>query len=444
MMFNNIKKAIILCIGITLILPWKVSLAIENKSELLIIYDQYKEYASKNNNLNYVIKMALTTGKNIELRKINSYTTEDLNNAEGIIILSNEEGSFKGPEVEELYIRSEKLLWIGKNSSDEEVVPLNFKDKRSILEIKKKINDKFNNKENKKRNCYLLIDEVYPYDDLNWLVKKADYLYDQGIPFLVSAMGVYENLEFDAMKRYVEALRYCVASGGTVILGDPYLYDKGPTEEELMQNVSIAQDAFVNYKVYPIATTINDYYLYRNDRKKYLDETSTIIINENQNLGVIDFEKYSIGYFDNVLLKIDGEELNFSKELLTDVAIGIKGNEPIKDLQEKIRLYKKKGIEFSNTINLESKLTFGNNKITNNRNGLMVNDVNLRGNKFLSKQGLYGDEDKNLEDEIPEKSGIIDLTNVNKGIFVIAIMGVIVFIIFFLYSLKIDKKKYFK
>ncbi|MBB6625451.1 hypothetical protein H7E67_18735 [Clostridium gasigenes] len=443
-MFNNIKKAIILCIGITLILPWKVSLAIENKSELLIIYDQYKEYASKNNNLNYVIKMALTTGKNIELRKINSYTTEDLNNAEGIIILSNEEGSFKGPEVEELYIRSEKLLWIGKNSSDEEVVPLNFKDKRSILEIKKKINDKFNNKENKKRNCYLLIDEVYPYDDLNWLVKKADYLYDQGIPFLVSAMGVYENLEFDAMKRYVEALRYCVASGGTVILGDPYLYDKGPTEEELMQNVSIAQDAFVNYKVYPIATTINDYYLYRNDRKKYLDETSTIIINENQNLGVIDFEKYSIGYFDNVLLKIDGEELNFSKELLTDVAIGIKGNEPIKDLQEKIRLYKKKGIEFSNTINLESKLTFGNNKITNNRNGLMVNDVNLRGNKFLSKQGLYGDEDKNLEDEIPEKSGIIDLTNVNKGIFVIAIMGVIVFIIFFLYSLKIDKKKYFK
>ncbi|MBU3109188.1 hypothetical protein [Clostridium gasigenes] len=444
MMFNNIKKAIILCIEITLILPWKVSLAIENKSELLIIYDQYKEYASENNNLNYVIKMALTTGKNIELRKINSYTAEDLNNAEGIIILSNEEGSLKKNQVEELYTRSEKLLWIGKNSSDKEVVPLNFKGKRSILEIKKKINDKFNNKENKKRNCYLLIDEVYPYDDLNLLVKKADYLYDQGIPFLVSAMGVYENLEFDAMKRYVETLRYCVASGGTVILGDPYLYDKGPTEEELMRNVSIAQDAFVNYKVYPIAITINDYYLYRNDRKKYLDETSTIIINENQNLGVIDFEKYSIGYFDNVLLKIDGEELNFSKELLTDVAIGIKGNEPIKDLQEKIRLYKKRGIEFSNTINLESKLTFGNNKITNNRDGLMVNDVNLRGNKFLSKQGLYGDEDKSLEDEIPEKSGIVDLTNVNRGIFVIAIMGGIVFIIFFLYSLKIDKKKYFK
>ena len=138
MMFNNIKKAIILCIGITLILPWKVSLAIENKSELLIIYDEYKEYASENNNLNYVIKMALTTGKNIELRKVNSYTTEDLNNAEGIIILSNEEGSFKKPEVEELYIRSEKLLWIGKNSSDEEVVPLNFKDKKINIRNKEK------------------------------------------------------------------------------------------------------------------------------------------------------------------------------------------------------------------------------------------------------------------------------------------------------------------
>lgn len=444
MMFNSIKKIIILLVGITLIFPINGVLALDNKGTIVIIYDKYKEYASGNNNLNYVVKMALTTRKNIELRKVNSYTSSDLNESEGIIVLSNEEGSFSKAQIDDLYESSEKLLWIGKNSSNSEVVPLKFKELEGMLEIKKKINDKFSSKKNDNRNCYIVIDEFYPYDDLNLLIKKADYLYEQGIPFLVCAMPVYENLELDAMKRYTEALRYSVSKGGTIILGDPYLYDKGPTEEELISKISIAQDAFVNYKVNPIGLTINDYILYRNDRINYLDKASTIIINENENLGVIDFEKYSISNFDNVLIKIDGERVDFSKELLIDVAIGIRGREPFEDFQKEIDIYKKMEIEFSNPINLESKLTFGNNKITNNRDGLKVNDINVGGNKFISNDKLYSDEGQISEDNKKENKDVIDLTKANKLILIISIIGTIVFISFFLYGLKIDRKKYFK
>lgn len=444
MMFNSIKKVVPLFICIMIILPWNIYLGSENRGELLIIYDEYKEYAEDSNNLNYVIKMALTTGKNIELRNADSYTTEDLNKAQGIIILSNKEDGFKKSQIDDLYTRSEKLLWIGKNSSNADVIPLNFKENKDIFKVKKKINDKFNNKDKIGKNSYLVIDDVYPYDDLNLLVKKADYLYENGIPFIVSAMGVYENLGFDSMKRYTEALRYCVSRGGTIILGEPYLYDKGTKEDELIQRISIAQDAFAIYKVYPIGLTINDDDLYRNDRLTYLSNVSTIIINENENLGIIDFEKYSISGFNNVLIKIEGEKVNFSERLLTDVAIGIKGKETFDSFKEKIDLYKKIGLEFSNPRNLEGKLTFGNNKIINNIKGLMVNGVNVSGNKFISNEELYGKEDETLEKEQEKVEGIIDLTNANKWIFIITITGVIVFIIFLVYSFKIDRKKYFK
>lgn len=445
--FNKVKVITAVLLITTLGSPLNMIEALENKGGVLIIYDEYKEYASDFNNLNCIIKMSLTTGKPIKLKKINNYTNEDLDNAEGIIVLSNREGSFTKAQVDELYLNNEKLLWIGKNSSKNDVITLGFKSEEYMLKIKKNIYDKFVKESDRKQNCYLVLDEVYPYDDLNSIIEKAEYLYNLGIPFIVTSMEVFKNLEFDSMKRYTETLRYCVSKGGTIILGDPYLYNKGPTEDELIKNIGIAQDAFINYKVYPIGLTINDYYLYRNDRVKYLENASTIIINENKNLGVIDFENFSIKAFSNVLIKINGGKLDFlnkdSAKLLTNVAIGVKGSECINDFKENVDGYIKKGIEFSDPKYLESELTFGVNKINNTKNGVMINGVNVKNNIFLSNEQLYANEE---EIKIEEKSSDegINLKQGNKVIFLIAISGGIVFIIFFLYSLKIDKKKYFK
>lgn len=442
MMFKNIKKVIILFVLLIGIFPYNKCLAAENEGEILIIYDEYKEYASNVNSLNYVIKMALTIGRDIDVRKINSYTIKDLSEAYGIIVLSNKEGSFKKEQIEELYRRSPKLLWIGKNSLDEEVVKFNFNSKEEIFEIKKKINEKFNNNENV-TNKYLIIDKVYPYDNLNLLIEKADYLYEQGIPFLVSAMEVYGNLEFDAMKRYTEALRYCQSRGGTIILGDPYVYDNYILEEELIQKLSVNLDAFIKYKVYPIGLTINDSYLYRQDRKRYLSNASTIIVDENDNLNAINFEKYFISGFKNVLLKIDDENLDFKTGLFTDVAIGVQSNVSIDNFKNKIESYKKNGIELSNPNNLEGELKFCNNKIINTKDSLIVNGTNVTGNRFLSNKKLYGEENEKLE-ELVEEDNIVDLSRANKGIFIITISGVVIFIVFLLYGFKIDRRKYFK
>ena len=70
-------------------------------------------------------------------------------------------------------------------------------------------------------NMYLAVDEVYPFSDLDRLCAVADRLYENGIPFIVRVMPVYENLDYPAFERYAQILRYVQARNGTVLLHPP-------------------------------------------------------------------------------------------------------------------------------------------------------------------------------------------------------------------------------
>lgn len=446
MMYKIMRKIIILFVAIACFTTGKVYNADENKSSLLIIYDVYKEYLGETNNLNTIIKMSLTTGNNIEIRTVENYTTEDLKNSKGIILLCNEDRTIEKSKVDEIYKYNEKLIWIGKNSTESSVINLDFSNEKLLIEVKDKINNKFNVKNKYSQNSYLILDKIYAFDDLNLIIEKVDYLYDNGIPFLIDAMSVYENKDFEAMKRYTEVLRYATSKGGTIILGNPFLYDKGPTESELVDKTGMAQDIFINYKVYPIGLTIDDYYLYRNDRKKYLDKTSTIIIDENEKIEVLDFDKYSIKGFDNVLLKVNIENINELSNLLSDVAIGVKPSYSMDEFIKYIDLCKEYKIEFTNPINLTSEISFGENVIKNNREELTVNNIDMRGNNFISNEELFSREleENNDEESKVENKESFDLKNINKVIFTVTITGGVIFIILFIGALRRDKRKYYK
>lgn len=80
-------------------------------------------------------------------------------------------------------------------------------------------------------NMYLAIDEVYPFSDLERLCAAADRLYENGIPFIVRVMPVYENTDYPAFARYAQALRYVQSRNGTVLLHPPVVRE-GEKESE--------------------------------------------------------------------------------------------------------------------------------------------------------------------------------------------------------------------
>jgi hypothetical protein len=70
---------------------------------------------------------------------------------------------------------------------------------------------------------FLLIDEVYPFSDMGMLCHMADELYARGYPFTLSAMPVYDNLEYPAYMRYTQVLRYMQFRGGAVVMHEPII-----------------------------------------------------------------------------------------------------------------------------------------------------------------------------------------------------------------------------
>ncbi|MBE6906656.1 MAG: DUF2334 domain-containing protein [Ruminococcaceae bacterium] len=91
---------------------------------------------------------------------------------------------------------------------------------------------------------YVLIDEVYPFSDLDILYLTADQFYQNGIPFIVRVMPVYDNLDYPAFHRYTQALRYVQSKGGSVVLHEPIVREYETEREPLEEKIARAKNAF--------------------------------------------------------------------------------------------------------------------------------------------------------------------------------------------------------
>jgi len=92
-------------------------------------------------------------------------------------------------------------------------------DDLSAFAVAKMLNRYFGRQDGGK--MFVMIDEVYPFDDIEMLELTADKLYENGIPFIMSIMPVYYNTEYPSFTRYANALRYIQSKSGSFIMHDP-------------------------------------------------------------------------------------------------------------------------------------------------------------------------------------------------------------------------------
>lgn len=62
----------------------------ENKY-FLIIFDSYKEFTANENLLNKLVRVMLTSGSDLKIKKWDEYTNEDVANASGVVVLAIED-----------------------------------------------------------------------------------------------------------------------------------------------------------------------------------------------------------------------------------------------------------------------------------------------------------------------------------------------------------------
>ncbi|NFI57356.1 DUF2334 domain-containing protein [Clostridium botulinum] len=417
---------------------------VESREKVLVLYDAYKEYGEKRNTLNDLNRICLEFADDIEIMRFSAYEGSDLSQYKTIFILNLSDNTLSETLKQNLIKYKNEIFWIGKESYN------NFLNTDKVIYMEglyfdnynyKKIYDvicKYFNKEYEK-NIYLYFDKVTPFNDLNVLIEEIDYLKKIGIRFFIEVSPVFKNENLSAMNRFAEVLRYAQANGGEIVLTLPPLVSLDVKGKNIEEKVNLGFKNYINYWIYPTAISISDYWLYRDDLKELLKKTDTIFIDSNIDMGILDFDKYNLSSYKNIIEKVN---LDNSSNLYNNVAINVSSKLSVKEFKNKVKELLDKDIYFKDTHDINSSITIDNLNIKSNKNGIFLNDKNVAQVQFVDsekyKTVMNGYENQRHDDVN------ISLDKTNKILVIISTVVVILFIIIVLINFNIDKRKFLK
>lgn len=412
-------------------------------NKVLVIYDSYNIYGQNDNILNEINNDLMLNNVQVSLENMNNIDDKNLDNYSKIVFLNCNTENFNQNFIDKINKVSNKLIYIS-NITNEKIKYSNslsidylknnsFKFKQDLIE--------YTLGKNVQSNKFLMINNVNPFINLNDLVAKIKYLNEQGIPFILNTIPVFENPNFDAMKRFTEVLRYAQASGGYIVLSCPYIENENATSEEIFNPMEEGYKNYINYLVYPIAISMPRYLLYRNDMKEYVEKSNTIFI-ENSNVGMINFG-FKNATFKNVINQIQYKEIDYKNinSNLGNIAITIENSTSLNEFKEDVQNLINNGIFFNSPTILDSNININGVDVTCSNRGLYSNNKDVQQNTYISNKDL---EKGNTSNQVSTDNKQIDISKISNKVMLLAFIACVLFIIITILSRRIDKRKYFK
>jgi len=108
---------------------------------------------------------------------------------------------------------------------------------------------------------YLVLQDVYPFYDLTKLMELTDMLDEADVPYCVCVMPIYENGDYPAFKRFCEWLRYVQSNGTGIVMRTPLVSLEGTDEDDILEHMVTAWEAYASYGVYPVALACPEAYI---------------------------------------------------------------------------------------------------------------------------------------------------------------------------------------
>lgn len=449
------KKFIIifvLSVIITFSFTYKNIFAKEKK--FLILYDFSKVYAEDFSSLNESVKAVLPLNEDIVVKNIDDIKKINITEYQGIVVIKNKQEKFSSSFIDTLNKYSNIILLIKdgeQNIVNKDLVDKNnikildinkFLEKDKIEVIKKTMLETF--REGYKKKLYLMLDKISDSDDLDKLIEKIDYMNSKSIPFIVSAMPVFKDEDSQNIKRYMEVLRYAQSKGGIIILHYPELYLNDTSNfkiDDLVKKMSIAQDNFQKNSIYIRAIGIPEDWLYLSDIQKYLVTSNTMFLESSNKIVNYDVKSKELPEIDNFIEKIDYK--NIENDLSSNnIAITIKGDMSLDEFKDILQVLDKRDVYFDNFNSLNTVVKIGESEVRMNDGQLYVNNQLVNLSEATAIDEVSKDYNKKPEKKTNLKD--IDLTGFNKGLEMIAILTVFIFIVIVLISMRIDRNKFFK
>lgn len=366
------------------------------------------------------------------------------------------------------YVLNEKNLWYISKIDNYSILFYVFSD---IL------NDIFNIKTFTKNKTLVRIEDVHPFRDVHQLKEITDYLYEENIPFTIALIPVYIDIKtgykntMSKKKDFIKIIKYMQEHGGSVILhgythqnhtgissGEGYefwdAYKDKPLnvnmKEYVYERVSQGIAECVKNGIYPLGFEAPHYaidergYLelkkyfstyigqFQNNNNKFTTTAFPYQLNNTQSFHKLIPE--NLGYVDpKDILAVEKIKSKFNK-----VSV-VRGNTTcfffhpfvdIRYLKQLISFFKEKDVIFMNLKKENNWVKCGKIKISSSKEGIEVTG--------------YKKKKDNEKIDYGSKKIISYVISVNKAFIMILSIFILIFIMIFVSSKKLDKKRFFK
>ncbi|QJD83607.1 DUF2334 domain-containing protein [Cohnella herbarum] len=306
-------------------------------------------------------------------------------------------------------------------------------------------------------SVYIKLDDISPFVDYDKLEQAAQWLSEQGVPFILELRPVFVNTEYKEMERYFEVVRRIQHLGGTAVLGNlqgwkppdewgTYIEsysDSNVTSPESPETlIDLALEAYMDAGIYPLALSGPPDLLFDPEFANALSYFTTFVQNGSWQGYARDLfpeETWTGRFIADQLFSVGS--LGRTGQLPgTDIASVVKftGENDWEGLQMTVEKLKQSGASFANLRDSEGEVAFGDKRITVSDGMITVN----------GQRAAY--EEKPPDDQTPPPAGG-ELSDVNKRIsqvlfivFIVAGIVILFFVLAFVAGKRIDRNKHLR
>lgn len=141
---------------------------------------------------------------------------------------------------------------------------------------------------------YLVIDQVYPFQNPDKLLLTIDKFVEQEQPFIITVMPIYEHEDYPAMERFCEVLRYAQANGGMIMIHSPLNQMAYFDADKVNEALTLAIGIYIDKGVYPMGLQFPESWLFRQDTLEVMSRFKTLLVDgEADRLQYADIDLYT-------------------------------------------------------------------------------------------------------------------------------------------------------
>ncbi|WP_127588384.1 hypothetical protein [Paenibacillus koleovorans] len=294
---------------------------------------------------------------------------------------------------------------------------------------------------------YLLFKEVYPFSDLRLLERLADQCYSAGIPFIVSVRPVFHNLDYPAMVRYLETLKYVQFRNGSILVNAPVV---ASTISQDTQSLKPLMNAFLNrlaeYGIAPLGMGAELYWaydqVYAKDGMGFFDSVVLFPNRQLMHRAQLDTSQpFASALYSLPLSQL--EEYDRTGKVMqpfpTDTALTLDMYESETELLTSLQKLVRSWITFAEYKEMPHAVRTELNTIVSDKGALVLNGVTVGLDDKLME---VSDEYAYVQER---EAAFARLFNFQNTVFIAIILFTLaVFGVFFLIGYRLYKRKYYK